>query len=222
MNVPGLVKTAGLVAAISCEAIANSRRYISHVQRSRFFDFKSAEVGMGLPEIRGGTFQIDTTTAGRLADEGVRKAVVFRFVPIPSCEENLHAAGIEVEPILVTVKAGNGYLERLHHAAMTAVFARFSSRASIPDLAIFADDHLAYGGFTALAALKLDIPRRMRVLTMANRGFAPTAPFPYDTILIDPFANAAHLADAVAARLEKRAFDYPCPHATFMPSDAKS
>ena len=99
---------------------------------------------------------------------------------------------------------------------MEAVVGRFAGKRNLPDLLLFSDDYVAFGGLVGLAACGIRVPDEMRVLTLANVGFEPVFPVPLAQIRIDPRANGAAIAAKVLARMEGRSFSDPLPSPEFV------
>ena len=137
---------------------------------------------------------------------------VIQFVPFNDAEcrdvdRRIRKAGIAVR----TVKLGlgesdvHGHLEKVERAGMEAVMRTFSARCfKMPDLVLFRDDFVAFGGFTALSYLGIRVPDRVCAVSFSNRGFGPVYPKTVTRMEYDPFAQGRLVADCVVAQLEGR------------------
>lgn len=114
------------------------------------------------------------------------------------------AAGFDVESLPVWPPNRIGYLEDTERTAMELFRERFATGKPRPDLVYFADDYIARGGLTALLSLGVRVPDDVRVVTFANKGFAPVFPISLARIESDPVAVGICAAEAVLARLEGR------------------
>ena len=94
---------------------------------------------------------------------------------------------------------------------------RLAPGNALPDLILFTDDFVAFGGLMALSELRLRVPEDVKVLTMANRGFAPVFPVSLARVEIDPVANGGAIAEEALARLGGQHRASPLPHPTFVP-----
>ena len=81
---------------------------------------------------------------------------------------------------------------------------RFAPGEARPDLVIFTDDHVAFGGFLALALRGVKVPGDTSVITLSNRGAASVWPQSLARIEVDPLADGKALADYAVAKIEGR------------------
>lgn len=149
--------------------------------------------------------------AGALADfvRHCRKAGVGRVVQV--CMEGegdvdavpaLCEAGIAARREVVRFEDSRGRLEQVERASFDAVFNRVAEEAKeAGELVFFTDDFLAFGGITALLARRVRIPHDLKVVTWANRGFAPVGPWTVTRMELDPYENAEAIANLVIGRL---------------------
>ena len=79
---------------------------------------------------------------------------------------------------------------------------RFAPGKARPDLVIFTDDHVAFGGLLALALRGVKVPGDTSVITLSNRGAASVWPQSLARIEIDPLADGKALADYAVAKIE--------------------
>ena len=134
--------------------------------------------------------------------------------------EAFRAAGFEVESLPVWPPNRIGYLEDTERKAMEAFSSRFAMGKPWPDLVYFADDYIARGGLTALLALGVRVPEDVRVVTFANKGFAPVFPVSLARIESDPVAVGICAAETLVARLEGRPMSHELARARFVPGDS--
>ena len=99
---------------------------------------------------------------------------------------------------------------------MDAVIGRLGGKKDLPDLLLFSDDYVAFGGLVGLAACGIRIPDEMRVVTLSNVGFEPVFPVSLAQIRVDPRANGAAIAAKALARIEGRSFVEPLPEPEFL------
>ena len=107
----------------------------------------------------------------------------------------------------------NGYIEAVQRGALMAFEERLAKEGTawLPDLLYFRDDdHLAAGALSALLHHGVDVPRDVRVVTLANRGLGPVFHRPLARLEVDPVVHANVIADYVLARLGG-AVDLPVP-----------
>ena len=98
------------------------------------------------------------------------------------------AAGLRVESHRAYAIDSPIYLEQLERESMRYFLRRFRRpRETWPDLILWADDFLAFGGLTALQELGVRIPDDVYAVTLANKGFGPVYPrtltrFEFDSV----------------------------------------
>ena len=151
---------------------------------------------------------------------GIRKVLIAEYATMPFVADVLVKHGIEVERLQVRPKEGFGYLEDIKRKALVAMRDRLADRKNLPDMILFTDDFVAFGGLMALVELQIRVPQDVKVVTMANKGFAPVFPVSLAQIVIDPLANGAAIADAALAKLEGRRRVLPLPRPVFRPGDS--
>lgn len=153
------------------------------------------------------------TTVGVVARErlfkqcrkcGVKRILFSGYGHYEAELATFRAAGFDVESLPVWPPNRIGYLEDTERKAMETLRARFAKGKPRPDLVYFADDYIARGGLTALLALGVRVPEDVRVVTFANKGFAPVFPISLARIESDPVAVGICAAEAIIARLEGR------------------
>ena len=151
---------------------------------------------------------------------GIRTVLLAEYAELPYVADILGRRGLKVEHLRVRPKEGFGYLEDIKRKALQAVRERFADGKRRPDLILFTDDYVAFGGLMALAELQVRVPEDVMVLTMANKGFAPVFPVPLAQVVVDPRANGAAIAEEALARLEGRPRATPLPKPVFVPGDS--
>ena len=159
--------------------------------------------------------------ARKIASAGIRKALLAEYAEMPFVADVLKRCGIEVEHLRVKPKEGFGYLEDIKRKSLEALRKRLSNRKSLPDLILFTDDYVAFGGLLALAELQIRVPQDVKLLTMANKGFAPVFPVSLARIEIDPKANGTAIAEQALDRIEgRRRNGVVLPKPVFIPGDS--
>jgi len=167
---------------------------------------------------------LTTTARERLFREcrkaGVRRILFSGYGHYESELDAFRAAGFDVENLPVWPPNRIGYLEDTERMAMEVFRVRFAEGKPRPDLVYFADDYIARGGLTALLSLGVRVPEDVRVVTFANKGFAPVFPVSLARIENDPVKVGACAAEAVIARLEGRAVSDAIAPSRFIPGDS--
>ena len=79
---------------------------------------------------------------------------------------------------------------------------RFTPGREHPDLVIFTDDHVAFGGLLALALRGVKVPGDTSVITFSNRGAASVWPQSLARIEVNPLADGKVFADYAIAKIE--------------------
>ena len=171
----------------------------------------------GLETIRFFGIRDMIAVARKMRPAGVRKVLLAEYAEIPFVEDVLRRQGVEVERLRVRPKEGFGYLEDIKRKAMEQLRTRLAPGNERPDLILFTDDFVAFGGLMALSELRIRVPEDIQVLTMANKGFAPVFPVPLARVEIDPVANGSAIAEEALARLEGRRRTSPLPRPIFVP-----
>jgi len=139
----------------------------------------------------------------RFRRQGVRRILLCDYRPYPTIRRRLERDGFEVDCLRITWMTGDGYLERIERDALERVGAWLKSHwANLPDALFFTDDFVARGGLLALVAAGSRVTRRMRVVTLANRGYAPVAPFPLARVEADPVVAGQRIAESVKQALK--------------------
>ena len=151
---------------------------------------------------------------------GIKKILLAEYAEMPFVADVLMKHGADVERLRVRPKEGFGYLEDIKRKALASLRERLSDRNNLPDLILFTDDFVAFGGLMALVELRIRVPQDVKVLTLANKGFAPVFPVSLAQVVIDPRANGAAIADEALARLEGRRRTSLLPKPVFVPGDS--
>lgn len=121
---------------------------------------------------------------------GVKRVVAMNLRPRPDLEKGLARADIAYESWIV-----NPYnlmaLESYPQSAMEAMLRRYGGLgtirpAKLPDLFVFTDDYLARGALVALLSLGIRVPEDVRIVTLSNKGNAPTFPVSLSRFEVDP------------------------------------
>ena len=120
-----------------------------------------------------------------LANEGIRceRLVVKAPVSAPKPSSVERAAYLSLQEHLAKCKKG---------------------KAELADLVFFSDDHLAKGALWAFADARIAIPRKVKVVTWANRGDEPAFAGSLTMMEMDPRAHGQLVSDCVLAWLDKR------------------
>ena len=163
--------------------------------------YVDVQSGGGLETIRFSSVRNMVSIAQTIRRSGVRRIVVAEYSRLQLLDHLCKKEGLKVEHLTVRPKEGPRYLVSLKERAMEAVVGRFAGKRNLPDLLLFSDDYVAFGGLVGLAACGIRVPDEMRVLTLANVGFEPVFPVPLAQIRIDPRANGAAIAAKVLARM---------------------
>ena len=182
--------------------------------------YVDVQSGGGLGTIRFAGARNMISIARKIQKAGVRKIVVAEYSRMPLFDQICKKAGLALEHLTVRPKEGPRYLGSLKERAMDVVVRRFAEKKDLPDLLLFTDDYVAFGGLVGLATCGIRIPDEMRILTLSNVGFEPVFPVPLAQIRIDPRANGASIAAKVLARIEGRSFVDPLPTLEFVAADS--
>lgn len=76
-------------------------------------------------------------------------------------------------------------LDNIMQSAFAFFMRRFSDRRNLPDAILCSDDYIAFGAITALAILGIHAPEDVRLVVVANRGFAPVYDRPLSMVEYD-------------------------------------
>ena len=121
---------------------------------------------------------------------GVKRVVAMNLRPRPDLEVGLTRADIAYESWIVS-PSDLMALESYPQSAMEAMLRHYDGlgtirSAKLPDLFVFTDDYLARGALVALLSLGIHVPEDVRVVTLSNKGNAPTFPVSLSRFEIDP------------------------------------
>ena len=178
--------------------------------------YVDVQSGGGLETIRFSSARNMVSIAKKIKAAGVRRILVAEYSRMPLFDRLCVKMGMELEHLTIRPKEGPRYLVSLKERAMEAVVGRLGGKRDLPDLLLFSDDYVAFGGLVGLATCGIRVPDEMRVLTLANVGFEPVFPVPLAQIRIDPRANGAAIAAKALARMEGRPFSDPLPSPEFV------
>lgn len=181
------------------------------------FAYVDVQSGGGLETIRLSDVRGLLTCARAIRASGIRKVLVVEYARLPFVDRIAAKAGLDLEHLQIRPREGPGYLGRLKKKAMEAVLSRFSQSCALPDLLLFTDDYVAFGGLVGLAACPVHVPQDVRVLTLSNVGFEPVFPVPLAQVRLDPRANGRLIAAKAIARMEGRPFVGALPPPEFVP-----
>lgn len=120
----------------------------------------------------------------------------------------LRRAGIETDYLLVRVWRNEWILSAMARRAMEVVgeYVR-THRQELPQLLLLDDDYVANGALLALLDAGVKVPRDLRVVTFANKGFGPV--FPVGLTRLE--MNAVSDGDFVAERILSFLRDHVLP-----------
>ena len=114
-------------------------------------------------------------------------------------------AGMTVERWTILPQTSGSRMESIRQAACAAFLSRFaSSDRRLPDLILFTDDYVASGGLYALAALGVQAPRDVCIVTLANEGNVPLSAKGLACVLNRPAEAGAQAARRVGSHLAGR------------------
>ena len=122
--------------------------------------------------------------------------VGFCLSPTFSVRKVLEPLGVSVEKWRIPPLDDRVHRDGVRDAAKDAFLRRFGrKRENLPDLIVLTDDILATGAFLALEHLRIEIPRDVRVVTLANEGDLPVS-------ILDPtcFLNRPAVRGAALSR----------------------
>jgi len=148
-----------------------------------------------------------TAFTARCAALGVRTAWVATY---DTCEsrstfvQTLAAAGIDMEWQRIPPHFGFGYLEAIESAGREDAMRRLTSGAPRPDVIVAMDDYYLRGILSALATLRLRIPKDMRIAGLVNKGFCPSSPVPLASFVVDARHDARKIVSEIQAYLAER------------------
>lgn len=137
----------------------------------------------------------------RRADVKTVTEVDFGNPGASSAASELSAAGIEARHIVVNPQEKYGHLGGIERAAYE-FFLKYDRR-QFPDLFLVWDDYLARGLLTAFLFRGVDIPSDVKVVTVANAGFAPVFPKFLTRIEFNPSRAGAAAAGFICSVLGK-------------------
>lgn len=132
----------------------------------------------------------------------VSKTTGGYFDAVPGLRE----IGVRADEWCVESWPGCGRTESVQRGALEAFRERFSKegRRWLPELLVFTDDYLAAGALTAMLMAGVEIPRDVKVVSLANAGHGPVYPMPLTRIEVDPLAHGESIAETILATLDGR------------------
>ncbi|MBQ3290352.1 MAG: GntR family transcriptional regulator [Kiritimatiellae bacterium] len=165
--------------------------------------FVDIQAAPGLETLRRTNVCAVEPVAHAIRNVGVRRVLLANYAGGLAERKMLEQFGLEVESISVEANGPN-FLEALKRRSMEALLERFAPGRPYPDLVIFTDDHVAFGGLLGLALRGVKVPEDVSVITMSNRGCAPVWTHSLAQIEVDPISDGETLADYAVARIECR------------------
>ena len=117
----------------------------------------------------------------------------------------LRRVGVEVESVSVRPYRNEYILSALVRGAMLN-FSDYlrSHHDDLPDLAVFTDDFIATGALTALLSEGLRVPRDIRIVTFANKGFGPVFPVGLTRMEMDAVSDGDFIAERIVDYLRNQ------------------
>ena len=167
------------------------------------FALVDVQSAAGLETLRRTNLCAIESVARTISRSGVRRVLLANYTAGRAEKALLERFGLEVESISVAAD-GSGFLEDIRRRSMEAVMHRFAPGRVRPDLVIFTDDHVAFGGLLALALRGVKVPGDTSVITLSNRGAASVWPQSLARIEVDSLADGKALAAHAVAKIEGR------------------
>ncbi len=129
---------------------------------------------------------------------GVKDAMLVYSFPSLDKVRVLEGEGVRVSTWRAPASLKHGLGFDLATWAAEAFTARLAKgRDWLPELLLFADDHLATGALMALGVAGVRIPEDVRVVTLANKNYGPVFVKPLTRIEMDNAAIGAKIAECV-------------------------
>ena len=117
----------------------------------------------------------------------------------------LRRAGIETERLVVRVYPNEWLLSATIRRAMeiTGEYVR-AHRRGLPELLLLDDDFIANGALVALLDAGVKVPRDIRVVTFANKGFGPVFPVGLTRLEMNAVSDGDFVAESILAFLREK------------------
>lgn len=146
-------------------------------------------------------------------DVGIRHVIQVGFRSEPhSAVKALHDAGIAASEAIFPPSRDLPRLEAVKRATLEGITRRFiSGREPLPDLFYFTDDFVATGGITALLAGGIRLPKDVKIVSYAVKGFQPVFTKQINAVAIDPVADGQAIANAAIAFLQRKTIPKTIP-----------
>lgn len=115
----------------------------------------------------------------------------------------LRYRGIEAERLQVPFSPGSGFFENLIESAMMTLGHYLDlHRGKLPSVILLADDYIAIGALTAILHRRIRVPRDVRLVTFANKGFGPVFPCKLTRLEMDAESDGEHVGGLIAEYLK--------------------
>lgn len=141
-----------------------------------------------------------------------------------SFKNQLFEAGIQARRIMCRCDGGSlrhsGDAKSRGHGVVAEFFDDAHNRTHPPDVILFDDDYLAFGGIVAILEAGLRIPADIGVASFSNRGNEPVLGVSLARVENDPVAFADAVADYVLAQLAGRKAPPPRAELRFIPGES--
>ena len=141
-----------------------------------------------------------------------------------SFKSQLAMAGIDVHRTLSQYENESvhslGEVRAVGHKAVMDFLAGTASRAHLPDVILFDDDYLAFGGIDALLEAGLRIPDDVRIVTWSSKGNEPALGVSLARLENDLDASADAVSDYVLTLLAGRRRAPPHLKVRFIPGES--
>ena len=167
------------------------------------FAFVDVQTAVGLETLRRTDVCAIESVVRVIQRSGVKRVLLANYTAGQAETALLERFGLEVESLSV-VADGPSFLEDIRRRSMEALLQRFAPKRPRPELVVFTDDHVAFGGLLALALRGVRVPEDISVITLSNRGAAPAWPQTLARIEVDPIADGNALAAYAVAKIEGR------------------
>lgn len=155
-----------------------------------------------------------TAAAGELAcivrSAGVKSALQVGMEKLDDVGEALRSVGVRSKTWNIPAMPGGKLPQSLSFAVRDAFAERLSkSRAWLPDMIYFSDDHACTGALAALTAAGVRVPEDVRIATWSNAGNEPVFAKELTRIEIDPETDSEKVSSSILSWLEGRSGAFP-------------